>query len=607
MTNISIRWKILILVASIFLASTALSLYLNLKQNEEQVLHGVKSHAFDLSSSYFDQLNTMMLTGVIANRGIVREKFMQNPEVIDARVMRSEAINKQYPNPLENEAPVDEWDHQVLKSGEWFEKLWESEEGRVFTVIKPAIATSEKLPGGLTCLNCHLVEEGTVLGAIRIDFSMAERDAQSKESAMHMALLTLGLFIGGLLLIFIVMDRVFLRPIRKIHHTIGRMAQGDLCVSLKVANRDEINEINEDLNTFASKLSKDLRVIKEDAENLASSAKDLHGVSGSLRENAMETAYQTNEAKQATEKIQENIETTAKSAQGIDETVHRLSDSASAVRERMGRVAGVMGESQKNLDSLAVASNQIAGAIGEIASNTDRTRAEAGQAVESVAQARTSILELSEVTEEIGKVVLKIEDIAEQTQTLALNATIEAARAGAAGRGFAVVAEQVRMLAKQTNDATADIQDRVHAIQRSTGITVDEIERINAVIGQVNDMVESIAVAVEESSATTQENSGHIDSMVTGFGEVTEQVNGVESDVAEIADAVSGVAGEAQGVSVIAAESVNEVTGVRDGVRQVNDGTLASARNAQEVTDLAGRVTEAAGRLREMVDRFKLD
>ncbi|HEV3397257.1 MAG TPA: methyl-accepting chemotaxis protein, partial [Xanthobacteraceae bacterium] len=114
---------------------------------------------------------------------------------------------------------------------------------------------------------------------------------------------------------------------------------------------------------------------------------------------------------------------------------------------------------------------------------------------------------LSAASADIGKVVLLIQAIAEQTNLLALNATIEAARAGEAGKGFAVVASEVKQLATQTSKATEEISGRINAVQGATDQAVAAIDNVDKTIARINEIGSRIAAAVEEQGAATSEIS----------------------------------------------------------------------------------------------------
>lgn len=141
--------------------------------------------------------------------------------------------------------------------------------------------------------------------------------------------------------------------------------------------------------------------------------------------------------------------------------------------------------------------------------------------------ANQKIAHLDQVVDGIGSIVETISGIAEKTRLLALNATIEAAKAGPSGRGFAVVATEVRTLANQTSDATADIVQRITDIEQASGAVVEALTSITSVIDRMRGEQRDIIQAVASQSDATNNISSDVQKTASQTQHVADSIEGI--------------------------------------------------------------------------------
>ncbi|MGR9087453.1 MAG: methyl-accepting chemotaxis protein [Gammaproteobacteria bacterium] len=123
-----------------------------------------------------------------------------------------------------------------------------------------------------------------------------------------------------------------------------------------------------------------------------------------------------------------------------------------------------------------------------------------------------SIMRLSDQIQAIGEIVAAVNDLSDQSNLLAVNAAIEAAKAGEQGKGFSVVAQEIKSLATQSKEATAQVRTILSDIQKATGTAVLATENgakaVEAGVKQSAQAGESIRLLadsiVEAAQAATQ-------------------------------------------------------------------------------------------------------
>ncbi|WP_412973815.1 methyl-accepting chemotaxis protein [Oceanidesulfovibrio marinus] len=263
----------------------------------------------------------------------------------------------------------------------------------------------------------------------------------------------------------------------------------------------------------------------------------------------------TNVSEDVSASAQQLTEQILRANQGADEQRSRTTEVATAVEEmnatilEVARNAGAASETAHSAQETAkVGADQVHDVIAVM----DTVSAKAGDL-------KNEMNGLGTQAEGIGRIMVVINDIADQTNLLALNAAIEAARAGEAGRGFAVVADEVRKLAEKTMQATNEVNSYIGAIQDSArrNMTATEettsviskaatmsheagesLEKILRLVESTDDQIRSIASASEQQSAASEEinlSTGEINRIAVETVEAMAMASGGIDKIAQMA------------------------------------------------------------------------
>jgi len=503
--KLSLGFKLIIPISIIFFIAMAVSSWFFSDHQKQQSEQNVLSRVDGLSTGFFDSLNTMMLTGTITNRQIIRDKLLQLPNIKEVRVLHGKG------HLIKSDAPehkiMDTLDEKAI-SGETVNE-WSNIDGEpVLISIKPFKASKDY--NGVNCIMCHPVEEGVVIGAIRVTYSMKEEKARISKAFWTSTLISFVIFVIGLVLIYMFIRRVVVYPLSEFRKTVHIIEENsDLQQRIAVDSNDELGRTASVFNTLLQEFQNIIKAVSDASQQLGKSSSQLTEITqGTLQDvDAQNTQIDiTGEVLQNLSAASESVYDSAKNADKSAELAYHNSEQGSQITKQVA----------EQLESVLI----------------------------SVADAADALKLLVEDSNSISTMLQVIKEIAEQTNLLALNAAIEAARAGEQGRGFAVVADEVRTLAQRTQESTLDIQTIIEKLEKNSVIAVDKMNKTNDVVKETNEIglgaeeaLEKIHLATKtiremniEIVKSTEEKSIIVDAIYNNMEQLTEHASSTQDN-----------------------------------------------------------------------------
>ncbi len=352
---------------------------------------------------------------------------------------------------------------------------------------------------------------------------------QNTSSGLILLVAALALLLG--LCAALLISKLIVRPLRQVITQAERIAAGDLSVQLEVSRSDEVGQLLAAMQVMASNLRDMVGRLQGGVERISASAEALSGITEQTR-------------------------------QGVNGQKAETDQVATA----MSQMAATVHEVARNAEVAAVATRNAEARVGTGSQVVGQTLQRVDQLASAMDATTQSIARLSQDAQRIDAVLDVIKSVAEQTNLLALNAAIEAARAGEQGRGFAVVADEVRALARRTQQSTAEIETLIATLREGTQRAVQDMQQsaslvthavtdanqtesalaaISEAVTQIFEMNQQIAAAAEQQTAVAEE----INRSVTSIRDIADQSALAMDETADASTQLAELGRELQGMA----------------------------------------------------------
>jgi methyl-accepting chemotaxis protein len=476
-------------------------------------------------------LLTMMLVTNRSDQESGREEFQDRRKTMDEIIPKLLERNRNSP--------------QFLSQLEEFNVAWNAYKETQDTQVLPLINEGRIEAAQTIVLGIQFERYQTMRTISQNLGDEAEKAAQAavtlseqraNESVRIFVLLgVIALLLSGVMAVLL--DRIIANPLKAVSGAAEGIATGDLTINIPLDGRtDEVGTLIKTFHRMVANLREVTGDTTEAVSVLAASASEILAATTQVAAGAAETATAVSETSTTVEEVRQAAQLSTRKAKDVSESSQKAAQVAQAGKS----------------------------AVEDTITGMNRIREQMGAIAET-------IVRLSERSQAIGEIIASVNDLADQSNLLAVNAAIEAAKAGEYGKGFTVVAQEIKSLAEQSKQATAQVRTLLSDIQKMTGAAV----------------------------LATEQGSKAVEAGVKQSAEAGEAIRLLTGSVTEAAQASLQIVASSQQQTV----GMDQVALAMENINQASVQNVASTK---QVETTAESLHELGQKLKQLVGRFKV-